>query len=352
MKKAIKILTPVLLMTGGLAGIAMTYMDDQDGNGNDEPKRYEVIHTNNGVTNHYDTILPAGSNYSVENYLADLGIDNSDHVEIIQLDQILNDMETFVMQTGDVELEKDVEMIVKKIDFDSKDFDINDANVKKKIVIEHKEEISGDNKDVEVKEIRVESDGEVNIEQIRSQLEAQGLKPEMIDQIMEQMSNVEQSLQDNQFLTESEIEMVISDDSTLNMENINMDEHVVFEKNEPNRKIKVAMIGDANSTVVIVSKANENTQKSAKAEAKEDLQVSFFPNPAQDNFTLSFENNKSSSTKISITDLSGKEVFAKDLGKVNGQVKEQINTADWKSGVYMIHIRKGKDITTKKLIIQ
>lgn len=354
MKKAFKILTPALLMAGGVAGIAMTYIDDNnDGTEANEPKRYEVIHSENGVTNHYDTIIPAGSTYTVENYLADLGINNSEHLEIIQLDQILDDMETFVMQTGDmdVDIEKEVEMIVKKIELDG------DENIheKKKIIIEHKEETSDDKKsDVEVKEIRIESDGEVNIEEIKKQLKEQGLKPEMIDQIVESMNVATKSVDGNHFHTESEVEMkmIISDDSTMNVHDIDMADHIVYEKNEPNRKIKVAMVGDANSTIVLVSNANENNTKSSKVEAKDDLRVSFFPNPAQDNFTLTFENTEESMTEININDLSGKQVFTKNLGKVNGQVKEQINTSDWKPGVYLINIKKGDKVSTKKLIIQ
>ena len=60
-----------------------------EGEGDEKKKMYHVIHQHDGELMEYDTILPMSSTYSVENFLADKGIED-DNVEIIKVPSMGN----------------------------------------------------------------------------------------------------------------------------------------------------------------------------------------------------------------------------------------------------------------------
>jgi hypothetical protein len=343
MKAILKYAIPALVISGGALGLAF---NSQSSN---EPVRYEIIHTENGQTTNYDTIVQDGSSYTIENYISDLGLENNEHLEIIRIDDMLENMETFVMGSNIDDIDIDVEKIIS-------------GNCKDKhVIVKHVEESttssSEGTEDVQIKEIKIESDEELNPEEIRSQLEEQGLGEEMINQILSQItSGVEATTNDENVIIDNHVEMkmVFSDDSTHEFTELSdfedLEENIIYEKDEPNRQIKVAMIGSANSTIAIVSKVGNDVKKKSISTTPS-IEMEFYPNPAQDYFTLSFANDKEVKTEISIHNLEGKEVFSKKLGKIP-QVNERIETMDWTSGVYLINIKTGKTTTTKKLIIK
>lgn len=343
MKAILKYAIPALAISGGALGLAF------NNNSSNEPVRYEIIHSENGQTTNYDTIVEDGSSYTIENYISDLGLENNEHLEIIRIDDMLENMETFVMGSSIDGMEIDLEKMIK---CDSKD---------KHVIIKHIEESttksSEGNDDVQIKEIKIESDEGLNPDEIRSQLEKQGLGEEMINQILSQITTeVQEKTNGENVIIDNHVEMkmVFSDDSTHQFTELSdfedLEENVIYEKNEPNRKVKVAMIGSSNSTIAIVSKLNSNVMKKSATDTPE-IHMNFYPNPAQDYFRLSFANKKEMKTEISIHNLEGKEVFGKKLGKIS-QVDERIETLDWASGVYLINIKTGKTISTKKLIIK
>lgn len=78
-----------------------------------------------------------------------------------------------------------------------------------------------------------------------------------------------------------------------------------------------------------------------------DLQV--YPNPTQGNFNLILEN--ATGARLTVLTVTGKEVLAKELRSVNGQIKE---TLELKAapGIYLLKISTDKQTFTKKLILQ
>ena len=64
------------------AGILVSFAGEDEG----KKKKYHVIHHKDGVMMEFDTILPMSSQYSVEDFLAEKGIE-SDNVEIIKVPQ-------------------------------------------------------------------------------------------------------------------------------------------------------------------------------------------------------------------------------------------------------------------------
>jgi hypothetical protein len=80
-------------------------------------------------------------------------------------------------------------------------------------------------------------------------------------------------------------------------------------------------------------------------------QVTVYPNPVTDILNISFDLNKSAATKIEIIDLSGKQVLVLNNEISNGLVTKQINTADFKSGIYIVKTQTENETITKKISV-
>jgi hypothetical protein len=68
----------------GIAAITLTAFVHVKGQNAEKKKKYQVIHQKDGVLQEFDTIIPMSSNYSVEDFLQDKGVDN-ENVEIIKM---------------------------------------------------------------------------------------------------------------------------------------------------------------------------------------------------------------------------------------------------------------------------
>lgn len=63
-----------------VAGMLVSFTGKDD----EKNKRYQIIHQENGVVVEYDTVIPMSSNYTVEQFLSDKGIEN-ENVEIVKI---------------------------------------------------------------------------------------------------------------------------------------------------------------------------------------------------------------------------------------------------------------------------
>lgn len=78
--------------------------------------------------------------------------------------------------------------------------------------------------------------------------------------------------------------------------------------------------------------------------------VDLFPNPAQDNLNVSFNQPLTGNTTISVTDLQGRLLMTQKEQNLQGNLK--INTSDFVSGVYFMTIQTKDAIVTKKFAVQ
>lgn len=79
---------------------------------------------------------------------------------------------------------------------------------------------------------------------------------------------------------------------------------------------------------------------------------SVFPNPANDKVSVDFSLKNEASVKISVTDLSGKEIYASNLGsKAASNHSVSINTANFANGVYVVNFITNNGVATEKLVI-
>jgi hypothetical protein len=80
--------------------------------------------------------------------------------------------------------------------------------------------------------------------------------------------------------------------------------------------------------------------------------VSVYPNPTASNATISLDLNKEAAVAITVTELSGKVVYATDLGMVNGAQNVTVHTDALTSGVYMVNITVDGAVSTQKLVVR
>jgi len=79
--------------------------------------------------------------------------------------------------------------------------------------------------------------------------------------------------------------------------------------------------------------------------------LSVFPNPARDLVTLSVNSDKAfSGCELSINNLLGQSVYAKDVDLISGANKLDINISNLTAGIYFISLHNGKDIVTTKFV--
>lgn len=82
------------------------------------------------------------------------------------------------------------------------------------------------------------------------------------------------------------------------------------------------------------------------------ISVSGFPNPANDHVTLSCLIEKASPVKITLFDLSGKELATIVDKYLQAGISEMVfSTADLKNGAYFYKVSIGKQVITKKLMV-
>lgn len=76
-----------------------------------------------------------------------------------------------------------------------------------------------------------------------------------------------------------------------------------------------------------------------------------YPNPTANSATVAFSLTNASEVNVNVTDMSGKAVFAKNLGNLSaGENSTEINMAGMASGVYYVQLHSNGSVVTKKVI--
>lgn len=82
-----------------------------------------------------------------------------------------------------------------------------------------------------------------------------------------------------------------------------------------------------------------------------DLDWKLFPNPAQDFVNLELRSNRSQDLSLTVVNALGQTLFQEQLNLLIGQQYHRLNSSNWANGLYIIHIQKGTEITSKRLLI-
>jgi hypothetical protein len=81
-------------------------------------------------------------------------------------------------------------------------------------------------------------------------------------------------------------------------------------------------------------------------------EISFYPNPNNGRFNLSFTLDDKATTRVSVMDSKGQEVFVDTVEKLKGQYNRQIDLTPFGRGIYYLQIAQGKKYHTKKILVQ
>ena len=76
------------------------------------------------------------------------------------------------------------------------------------------------------------------------------------------------------------------------------------------------------------------------------------PNPTKGVFFLEFNLEKKQDVLVSITDLSGRNVYRKNLNNMLGNVSIDANLSNLSNGTYYVSIVTDESLETQKLILQ
>lgn len=77
-----------------------------------------------------------------------------------------------------------------------------------------------------------------------------------------------------------------------------------------------------------------------------------YPNPATSSTTVEVVIDKVSEVKMSVVDMSGKEIESRDYGSMTTTSNIQLNTSALEAGVYFVHLTIDNVQMTKRLIVQ
>jgi len=80
--------------------------------------------------------------------------------------------------------------------------------------------------------------------------------------------------------------------------------------------------------------------------------VTLSPNPSNGNFSLVIHGIRNAEATISISDLTGKEIYSDKGTTSTNDLTREINMAGYPKGIYLIKVRTEQQSTTKKLVLQ
>jgi len=78
-----------------------------------------------------------------------------------------------------------------------------------------------------------------------------------------------------------------------------------------------------------------------------ETELSVFPNPAKNNFSISLRGTGSEKTAVSVYNVTGKLIF----NDVLNSNKLAVDTKGWSNGIYQVRIERGNQINSEKIII-
>ncbi|MDQ3192302.1 MAG: S8 family serine peptidase [Bacteroidota bacterium] len=77
--------------------------------------------------------------------------------------------------------------------------------------------------------------------------------------------------------------------------------------------------------------------------------VIVYPNPSNGRFNLNIKNSQENSVEITVTDLSGRKVYSRNIPKINSNFTTEIDLSDFSTGIYYLQLISGENIFHKKL---
>src|SRR5262249_54059561 len=81
-------------------------------------------------------------------------------------------------------------------------------------------------------------------------------------------------------------------------------------------------------------------------------QMSFYPNPGNGRFNLTFYLPQKGDTEVSIFDIEGKNVYSESLPAFSGKYDKEIDISSSPKGVYFVKVRQDEHARMKKIVLE
>ncbi len=76
-----------------------------------------------------------------------------------------------------------------------------------------------------------------------------------------------------------------------------------------------------------------------------------YPNPNKGNFTVQFDSKSSNDIKISVNDISGRQIFKRSYQNT-GLFNEKLQLENIQSGIYLVTVQDGDRKEVKKIVVE
>jgi hypothetical protein len=104
--------------------------------------------------------------------------------------------------------------------------------------------------------------------------------------------------------------------------------------------------------LVLLIEENNNTSTAEIVDARAFRHLGLYPNPAENDFTLKFGNNKAGTVDFRIYDLLGNSIYASDIQTDIGYNEISFDCSHLVPGIYSYTLSNGNKIITKQVIIK
>ncbi|KAA9332701.1 T9SS type A sorting domain-containing protein [Adhaeribacter soli] len=86
-------------------------------------------------------------------------------------------------------------------------------------------------------------------------------------------------------------------------------------------------------------------------EGKPEINISISPNPNQGKFQLQISNLKNAKAEVTITDLLGRKILHQELKAANNQINQELTIPATK-GMYLLQVKSGEQVSTRKIVVE
>jgi hypothetical protein len=80
--------------------------------------------------------------------------------------------------------------------------------------------------------------------------------------------------------------------------------------------------------------------------------ISVYPNPANGFVMLSFESKEANTAQVSLVDITGREVFTRNINVLGGNNLTNVDISGIQKGIYFLQVKTTKGLSTQKLLVE
>lgn len=128
----------------------------------------------------------------------------------------------------------------------------------------------------------------------------------------------------------------------------------IWAKNSSNAVIADPVMGNNKlcNTIYILNTPSSIGDKLNGSKSSNVAKLQVYPNPAVNAANFDYYTNNYSEAFVSVTDITGRQVYKKDLGSGQGARKANLDIAGLSNGVYIVELRAGNIKQVGKFVIQ